>query len=54
MGKAVKLSNVCFNCITAAEYLIKKVNEEQNDQYSHSFSQLTHNKIEISIDQWLR
>ena len=31
MGKAVKLSNVCFNGITAAEYLIKKVNEEQND-----------------------
>ena len=31
MGKAVKLSNVCFNGITAAEYLIKKVNEEQNE-----------------------
>ena len=31
LGKAVKLSNVCFNGITAAEYLIKKVNEEQNE-----------------------
>ena len=31
MGKAVKLSNVCFNGITAAEYLIKKVKEEQNE-----------------------
>ena len=31
MGKAVKLSNVCFNAITAAEFLIKKVNEEQNE-----------------------
>tara|TARA_B100001057_G_scaffold270489_1_gene270675 strand:- start:281 stop:751 length:471 start_codon:yes stop_codon:yes gene_type:complete len=31
MGKAVKLSNVCFNGITAAEFLIKKVNEEQNE-----------------------
>ena len=30
MGKAVKLSNVCFNAITAAEFLINKVNEEQN------------------------
>ena len=26
MGKAVKLSNVCFNAITAAEFLINKVN----------------------------
>ena len=31
MGKAVKLSNVCFNSITAAEFLINKVNEEQNE-----------------------
>ena len=31
MGKAVKLSNVCFNAITAAEFLINKVNEEQNE-----------------------
>ena len=31
MGKAVKLSNVCFNAITAAEFLIKKVNEEQKE-----------------------
>ena len=31
MGKAVKLSKVCFNGITAAEYLIKKVNEEQKE-----------------------
>ena len=31
MGKAVKLSRVCFNAITAAEFLINKVNEEQNE-----------------------
>ena len=31
MGKAVKLSNVCFNAITAAEFLIDKVNEEQKE-----------------------
>ena len=31
MGKAVKLSNVCFNAITAAEFLINKVDEEQNE-----------------------
>ena len=31
MGKAVKLSNVCFYAITAAEFLINKVNEEQNE-----------------------
>ena len=31
MGKAVKLSTVCFNAITAAEFLINKVNEEQNE-----------------------
>ena len=31
MGKAVKLSNVCFNAITAAEFLINKVIEEQNE-----------------------
>ena len=31
MGKAVKLSNVCFNAIAAAEFLINKVNEEQNE-----------------------
>ena len=31
MGKAVKLSNVCFNSITAAEFLINKVNEEQKE-----------------------
>ena len=31
MGKAVKLSNVCFNAITAAEFLINKVNEEQKE-----------------------
>ena len=30
MGKAVKLSNVCFNS-NQGEYLIKKVNEEQNE-----------------------
>lgn len=31
MGKAVKLSKVSFNSITAAEFLIKKVQEEQDD-----------------------
>ena len=31
MGKAVKLSNVCFNAITAAEFLINKINEEQKE-----------------------
>ena len=31
MGKAVKLSKVSFNSISAAEFLIKKVQEEQND-----------------------
>ena len=31
MGKAVKLGNVCFNAITAAEFLIDKVNEEQKE-----------------------
>ena len=31
MGKAVKLSKVSFNSISAAEFLIKKVQEEQDD-----------------------
>ena len=31
MGKAVKLSKVSFNSILAAEFLIKKVQEEQDD-----------------------
>ena len=31
MGKATKLSNVAFNAISASEYLINKIKEEQND-----------------------
>ena len=31
MGKAVKLSKVSFNSISSAEFLIKKVQEEQDD-----------------------
>ena len=31
MGKATKLSNVAFNAISAAEYIIDKIKEEQND-----------------------
>ena len=31
MGKAAKLSNVAFNAISAAEYIIGKIKEEQND-----------------------
>ena len=31
MGKATKLSNVAFNAIGAAEYIINKIKEEQND-----------------------
>ena len=31
MGKATKLSNVAFNAISAAEYLIGKIKEEQTD-----------------------
>ena len=31
MGKAVKLSKVSFNSITAAEFIITKVQEEQNE-----------------------
>ena len=31
MGKAVKLSKVSLNSITAAEFLIKKIQEEQDD-----------------------
>lgn len=31
MGKAVKLSNVSLNAITAAEFLITKIKEEQAD-----------------------
>ena len=31
MGKAVKLSKVSFNSISATEFLIKKVQEEQDD-----------------------
>ena len=31
MGKATKLSNVAFNAISAAEYIIGKIKEEQND-----------------------
>ena len=31
MGKAVKLSKVSFNSISAAEFLIEKVQEEQDD-----------------------
>ena len=31
MGKATKLSNVAFNAISAAEYIINKIKEEQND-----------------------
>ncbi len=30
MGKATKLSNVAFNAISAAEYIISKIKEEQN------------------------
>ena len=29
MGKATKLSNVAFNAISASEYLINKIKEEQ-------------------------
>ncbi len=31
MGKATKLSNVAFNAISAAEYIIGKIKEEQKD-----------------------
>jgi len=31
MGKAVKLTKVCFNAISAAEFLINKVEEEQRE-----------------------
>ena len=31
MGKATKLSNVAFNAISAAEYIIGKIKEEQNN-----------------------
>ena len=31
MGKATKLSNVAFNAISAAGYIIGKIKEEQND-----------------------
>ena len=31
MGKASKLSNVAFNAISAAEYIISKIKEEQNE-----------------------
>ena len=31
MGKATKLSNVAFNAISAAEYIIGKIKKEQND-----------------------
>ena len=31
MGKATKLSNVALNAISAAEYIIGKIKEEQND-----------------------
>ena len=31
MGKAVKLTKVCFNAISAAEFLIKKVQDEQKE-----------------------
>ena len=31
MGKATMLSNVAFNAISAAEYIIGKIKEEQND-----------------------
>ena len=31
MGKATKLSNVAFNAISATEYIIGKIKEEQND-----------------------
>ena len=31
MGKATKLSNVAFNAISAAEYIISKIKEEQNE-----------------------
>ena len=31
MGKATKLSNVAFNAISAAENIISKIKEEQND-----------------------
>ena len=31
MGKATKLSNVAFNAISDAEYIIGKIKEEQND-----------------------
>ncbi len=31
MGKATKLSNVAFNTISAAEYIISKIKEEQNE-----------------------
>ena len=31
MGKATKLSNVAFNAISASEYLINKIKEEQKD-----------------------
>ena len=31
MGKATKLSNLAFNAISAAEYIIGKIKEEQND-----------------------
>ena len=31
MGKAIKLSKVSFNSITAAEFIITKVQEEQNE-----------------------
>ncbi len=31
MGKATKLSNVAFNAISAAEYIIGKIKEEQNE-----------------------
>ena len=31
MGKASKLANVSFNAISAAEYIIKKIQEEQKE-----------------------
>ena len=31
MGKATKLSSVAFNAISAAEYIITKIKEEQNE-----------------------
>ena len=35
MGKATKLSNVAFNAIRAAEYIISKIKEEQNLSLIH-------------------